>query len=91
MVTLSSDAERLLVTAANANGRISTSQALVVFRVEAGGVVFFEGRDGSERDHWKAVIDELWNSDLIDPRNYKCELWEVTTHGYVVAGRIQAR
>ena len=91
---LSKEAASILITAANGDmGIIISSTTLSSYSISINDKAFVDlpCAEGREVALWKGVIDNLLNLGLIEDKNYKGELFGLTSAGYDAADQYAAQ
>lgn len=87
--SLRPEAVKLLKAAAQDDGRILVLEWLNGSNIQAGHIAF---GDGNRREYarWKASLDQLVQWELVEPRGYEGEVFEVTDAGYAYVETLAA-
>lgn len=91
---LSKEAASILITAANGDmGIIISSTTLSSYSISINDKAFVDlpCAEGREVTRWKGAIDSLLNLGLIEDKNYKGELFGLTSEGYDAADQYAAQ
>ena len=93
-VRLSKEAASILITAANGDmGIIVSSTTLSSYGISINNKAFVDlpCAEGREVTRWKGAIDKLLDLGLIEDKNYKGELFGLTSGGYDAADQYTAQ
>lgn len=93
-IRLSKEAASILITAANGDmGIIISSTTLSSYGISINNKAFVDlpCTEGREVARWKGAIDSLLNLGLIEDKNYKGELFGLTSEGYDAADQYSAQ
>lgn len=91
---LSKEAASILITAANGDmGIIISSTTLSSYSISINDKAFVDlpCAEGREVARWKGAIDNLLNLGLVEDKNYKGELFGLTSAGYDAADQYAAQ
>jgi len=80
--TLSDEAKRLLVAAADSDGTVMRVLVMEGTIIQAGGQQMAEMGDRRDEARWEAALQELVERGLLEPRGHKGEVFAVTNRGY---------
>jgi hypothetical protein len=86
---LSAEARRLLVAAAGGDGQVLYTRNSSGCNTQAGGQVLNEPHNRRSEAKWEQAIKDLVACDLLTPRGYKGEVFELSAKGYEVADLLQ--
>lgn len=84
-LTLSDEAKRLLITAANAGGTILRIRTFGETIIQAGNTAMAEDNSPRTAAKWEAAIRQLLNEGLVEARGQKGEVFAVTHAGFALA------
>lgn len=86
---LSSEARKLLVTAAQGDGMVLHTSTSAGRNTQAGGQVLNEPHNRRSEAIWEQAINDLVDCGLLTERGYKGEVFEVSAKGYEVAEALE--
>jgi len=87
---LSDEAQMLLLTAAQADGRILHFRTLGGTHMQVGKKNLCEGGSQREAAKWEAALVALAEACLVKEVGYKGEVFEVTHQGYTIADQLRS-
>ena len=88
---LSAEARTLLVRAASSDGLVMYCRSSSGYNTQAGDRILNEPHNARSEAIWEQAVKDLAAYDLLTPRGYKGEVYQVSAKGYEVADVLRSR